>query len=145
MREIRQSGSVRGVRRNPYPYRDSACERVRRRFRTASAGQVSTISYRAPKGDKYLQRNFGGGVWRGGEVWRGMASRASIERIEGWGTRRWWETAQSGVAEDENSQVHRLTHLRIEMSAARLAPSRIERLGTQQTPAVEQPPEITGG
>jgi hypothetical protein len=22
MREIRQSGSVRGVRRNPYPYRD---------------------------------------------------------------------------------------------------------------------------
>ena len=23
MREIRQSGSVRGVRRNPYPYRDS--------------------------------------------------------------------------------------------------------------------------
>ena len=26
MREIRQSGSVRGVRRNPYPYRDWAVE-----------------------------------------------------------------------------------------------------------------------
>ena len=25
MREIRQSGSVRGVRSNPYPYRDPVC------------------------------------------------------------------------------------------------------------------------
>jgi hypothetical protein len=30
MREIRQSGSVRGVRRNPYPYRDCVLKRFRR-------------------------------------------------------------------------------------------------------------------
>jgi hypothetical protein len=29
MREIRQSGSVRGVRRNPYPYRDSVQGAIR--------------------------------------------------------------------------------------------------------------------
>ena len=28
MREIRQSGSVRGVRRNPYPYRDPFLSKI---------------------------------------------------------------------------------------------------------------------
>ena len=38
MREIRQSGSVRGVRRNPYPYRDSSASESESNLADQQAG-----------------------------------------------------------------------------------------------------------
>jgi hypothetical protein len=42
MREIRQSGSVRGVRRNPYPYRDSCFAFL---TRSSTARQLALANY----------------------------------------------------------------------------------------------------
>jgi len=47
MREIRQSGSVRGVRRNPYPYRDSNYTLEERTYAEARARQPVATASRA--------------------------------------------------------------------------------------------------